>query len=194
MPVVRLDPQYDNIRVRRYWALRVPISRPNPLTIFTVIATDTTDEPPSRAHPQLRRWRRRAPTPASPAAADVRPRPSWTRRVDAPYPVAGGVAVASPRPPVSPAAHPGPHAATSASRGHICRDGVSAPPSQHAEEGRRGRWRRWPRRSHPSLWSGWWSPPPCMSCRKKMRRGETETRKNQATRPCGRIHFRRRPK
>ena len=45
MPVVRLDPQYDNIRVRRYWALRVPISRPTPLTIFTVIATDTTDEP-----------------------------------------------------------------------------------------------------------------------------------------------------
>ena len=45
MPVVRLDPQYDNIRVRRYWALRVPISRPIPLTIFTVNATDTTDEP-----------------------------------------------------------------------------------------------------------------------------------------------------
>ena len=44
MPVVRLDPQYDNIRVRRYWALRVPISRPIPLTIFTVIATDTTDD------------------------------------------------------------------------------------------------------------------------------------------------------
>ena len=39
-----LDPQYDNIRVRRYWDPRVPISRPIPLTIFTVIATDTTDE------------------------------------------------------------------------------------------------------------------------------------------------------
>ena len=55
-------------------------------------------------------------------------------------------------------------------RGHVCRDGPSsAPPFQHEEEGRRGRWRRWPCRSHLSLWSGWWSPPPCMSCRRKMR-------------------------
>ena len=38
-----LDPQYDDIRVRQYWDPKVPIPRPIPLTIFTVIATDTTD-------------------------------------------------------------------------------------------------------------------------------------------------------
>ena len=50
----------------------------------------------------------------------------------------------------SPAVHACPQAATSASRGHVCRDGSSAPPSRYLGEGRRGRWQRWPRRIWPS--------------------------------------------
>ena len=42
--ILYIDPRSDNIRAIGYLAPRGPISRPIPLTIFAVIATDTTDE------------------------------------------------------------------------------------------------------------------------------------------------------
>ena len=120
------------------------------------VATARGDRPPrprsfaSAACVGLRRWPPRtsaasvardpAPisrpsTAAAVAGADAHSRPASRGR----RPFAGDVASSSPRPPSSPAAHPGRRAATSASFGHVCRDGPSALPPKHAEERRVGR-------------------------------------------------------
>ena len=101
-------------------------------------------------------------------------------------------ASASPRLPSSLAAHPGPQAATSG----IPRPRLQGRTLRSAFPTRRGGTSRalavmtTSEQSQPLV--GVVVSLPCMSCRKTMRRGETETRENRATRPCGRTHLRRR--